>query len=627
MNFQDNRSGGSRGFIASSVVIFFFVLLALGVFRLQILNGAKYSQKSLSNSIRTLSVPPVRGLILDKNHNILVDNNAAFSVTITPKVFPDSLYTSLSKMLHTDVEQMHKIANLNFGYRSLPVARDVATKTLIQLEENRLQFPGVQSLLEPKRNYHPGVNSPHIFGSLGEVTPQEEKRNPDLDPGDIVGKSGLEKWYDADLRGAKGLSYIRVDASGRKLGVFDPVHDVSPVHGKDLYLAMDYAHQQFAESLMVNNRGALVALDPQTGGILAMVSKPDFDPRILTGKITSKLWDKLVSDPGHPLYNRAIQSVYPPASTYKIVAAVAALQEGLIDPSWTINCPGYFRIGRKIVHCWKKNGHGKVNLYDAIRGSCNVYFYRLGLRIGLDFWEKYSRLFGFGALTGIDLPNESSGLVPSKRFYDSQYGVNGWTRGNLANLAIGQGELLVTPLQLAQFAMILANKGTYFTPHFVDYEYDYASGDTIKIISEPKHIKNVSEATFDAVREGMRRVVDGGTGWLGKVSGIEMAGKTGSAQNPHGKSHAWFMTFAPLDTPRIAIGVVVENGGGGGAVAAPIARKFMEKFFFGHMFPRKFIKKEVPQEDIAIDSLIAPLNIDRLNPIKITIDPTRYNNR
>lgn len=627
MSYQNNISSASRRIMASVIVIIFFLILGLSFFRLQILEKDKYIQKSLSNSIRARSVSPVRGLIIDRQGRILVDNSAAFSVAIIPRVFPDSLYAPLARLLQTDETQMHRRARRHFGYRPIPVARDVNKKTLIQLEENRLKYPGVQSLLEPKRSYHAGVLSPHIFGSLGEVSLNEEKKNPDFDPGDIVGKSGLEKWYDKDLRGKKGVSYVRVDASGRELGRFDATRDVPPVHGRDLHLVMDYSQQQFAESLMVNTRGAMVALDPRTGGILAMVSKPDFDPRLITGKISSEVWNSLLNDPGHPLYNRAIQSVYPPGSTYKIVAALAALQEGLITPAWSANCPGYFKIGRKTIHCWNKAGHGTVNLYDAIRGSCNVYFYKLGLKIGLDFWEKYSRLFGFGALTGIDLPNESKGLVPSKAFFDRRYGIHGWTRGNLANLAIGQGELLVTPLQLAQFAMILANKGAYYKPHLVDYMYDYATKDTIRVKSAAQKVPNISGINFDAVREGMRRVVDGGTGWLGKVPGIEMAGKTGSAQNPHGKSHAWFMTFAPLDTPRIAIAVIVENGGGGGAVAAPIARKFMEKYFFGHLIPRRIIKKEVPQEDIAIDSLIAPLDINRISPIKITIDPTRGNNR
>ena len=627
MNSQTQDIGGGRRILIILFVSILFIILAFSFFRLQVLNKDKYVQKSLDNSIRAQSKSPVRGLILDNKGRILVDNTAAFSVAITPKVFPDSLYEPLANMLNMDTDRMHSLANRHFGFRPVPIARDVDTKILIRLEENRLQYPGVQSVLEPKRYYRPGVGSPHIFGSLGEVTLKEEKVNPNFDPGDIVGKSGLEKAYDSDLRGKKGLTYFRVDASGRELGLFDPEQDVPPVHGEDLHLIMDYAMQQFAESLMVDMRGALVALDPSTGGVLAMVSKPDFDPGILSGKISSELWNKLINDPARPLYNRAIQSVYPPGSTYKIVAALAALQDGLITPNWQSNCPGYFKIGRKTIHCWKKNGHGTVNLYEAIRGSCNVYFYKLGLKIGLDSWSKYSRLFRFGSLTGIDLPNESAGLVPSKAFFDKRYGLHGWTRGNLANLAIGQGELLVTPLQLAQFAMILANKGTYYTPHFVDYKYDYATGDTIRVISKPEQVQTISPDNFDAVREGMRRVVDGGTGWLGKVPGIEMAGKTGSSQNPHGKSHAWFMTFAPLDTPRVAIAVIVENGGGGGAVAAPIARKFMEKFFYGHIIPRKVIKKEIPQEDVAIDSLIAPIDINSISPIKITIDPTRDNHR
>jgi penicillin-binding protein 2 len=457
--------------------------------------------------------------------------------------------------------------------------------------------------------------SPHIFGTIGEISKTEQGMSNDYDLGDIIGKNGLEKKYESDLRGIKGTSYLRVDAAGKELGQYDQDQDQLPVHGSDLYLFLDYRLQQFAESLFVDQRGSLVALDVRNGAVLALVSKPDYDPRLLAGKIDQDIWFQLMSDQSHPLYSRAIQNGYPPGSTYKIVAAMAALQEGIITPKWKAHCPGHFRIGRKTIHCWNTKGHGTVALMDAIKGSCNVYFYQLGLKIGLDIWSKYSKMLAFGSVTGIDLPNENAGLVPTTDYMNKIYGINGWTKGNLANLAIGQGELLVTPLQLAQFVMILANKGVYHAPHLVNYYFDYSTQSEVTFPTNTKYINGISDEVYGIVREGMRQVCDGGTGWLGKVPGMETAGKTGTAQNPHGDTHAWFMGFAPYEHPEIAISVVVENAGGGGAIAAPLARKFMEMHFFGRLIPRPVIKQDTTA--VPVDSMITPIIIEDINPIDI----------
>lgn len=612
MRELDKRSSEQRRILAIAVVLLFFSILIYGFIRLQVNKKDFYTQKSMDNSVRKISTLPVRGLIKDNKGRILVDNHAAFAISVIPKVVGDSTLEKISTLLEIDLATIKENIEKEYGFRPVKIARDLDYKDIITLEENRLEYPGVYIALEPKRYYHEGVYSPHIFGSLGEVTAEEEKASSIYEQGDIVGKTALEKYYDVDLRGSKGAEYIRVDASGRDLGEFNPELNVEPIHGNDLNLYLDYSMQQFAESLMVDHRGSLVALDTRNGGVIALVSKPDYDPRYLTGKINPNLWNELLADESHPLYSRSIQSVYPPGSTYKIVAAIAALQENIVTPSWKVTCPGYFRLGRKIIHCWKSGGHGTVDMYDAIKGSCNVYFYTLGLKIGLDVWSKYSKMFAFGRKTGIDLPNESKGLVPTEEFFNSRYGKNGWTKGNLANLAIGQGELLVTPLQLAQFVMIVANKGVYYKPHLLKYSYDYSANEEIYLPSDPQYVKGISDETYDIVREGMRQVMDGGTGWYGKVPGIEMAGKTGTAQNPHGDSHAWFMAFAPYDQPEIAISVIVENGGGGGAVAAPLARKFLEKYFFGKMLPRPVIKKAQP-----VDSVIAPINIENFGPIEI----------
>lgn len=605
-----------RKFILIAAILIAFCILFYGFLRLQIFEKEVYVQKSLDNSIRKIQQYPVRGMIKDRDGEILVDNRPSFSAAVIPRVVDSESIAYLVNLLDLDLDEVQAKMLKNYGFRPVIVARDITPAQIAYIEEMSLSLPGVLTLVEPKRFYPKDVFSPHIFGTVGEVTNLEERIYPHLESGDFVGKTGLEYAYDLNLRGMKGTKFVRVDASGRELGLYNPQQDVSPVHGNDLYLYLDYDLQQFAESLFVEQRGALVAIDVRNGGILALVSKPDYDPRLLTGKIDPDIWRSLQSDESHPLYSRAIQSMYPPGSTYKIVAAIAALQEGIITPQWENYCPGFFKLGRKTIYCWNHEGHGSLDLNGAIKNSCNVYFYKLGLKIGLDIWSKYSKMLRFGYKTGIDLPNESRGLVPTFEYYNRIFGENGWTRGNLANLAIGQGELLVTPLQLAQFAMILANRGVYHTPHLVDHIYNYAKRSTTDFPLETHYVTGVSNEVYDFVREGMRQVVDGGTGWLGKVPGIEMAGKTGSAQNPHGDTHAWFMAFAPYEIPEVAVAVIAENAGGGGAVAAPMARKFLEMYFYNRLIPRYVAKKDTV-EAAESDSLVIPFNIQAPDPIEI----------
>ncbi|HES59981.1 MAG TPA: penicillin-binding protein 2, partial [Caldithrix sp.] len=577
------------------ITLFIFIFLLTGFMRLQVMNQEQYVQKSMDNSIRKMQIYPVRGLILDSENNILVDNRSSFSIAVIPKVVNTEKLKELCEFLQVDYKEVLDKIKKQYGFRPVIIARDVTNQTLIAIEEQRQDLPGVVTIVTSKRYYPQNVNSPHIFGTIGEINPVERIMNPEYDQGEMIGKSGLEKKYEKELRGSKGSQFFIVDASGRELGDYDSYQDIPPVHGSDHYLKMNYRHQQVAESLMTKNRGALVAIDVRDGGILAFVSKPDYDPRLLTGKIEEDVWNQLQNDESRPLFSRAIQSGYPPGSTYKIVAAIAALQENIITPKWKAFCPGYFKLGRKTINCWNAKGHGSLDLYGAIKNSCNVYFFQLGLEIGLDAWSKYSKLFKFGSPTGIDLPNENSGLVPTEEYFNRVFGEGGWTKGNLANLAIGQGELLTTPIQLAQFAMILANKGVYYKPHLVDQIYDYSTRKITKFPIQTEYIHGISDDVYNIVREAMRMVCDGGTGWLGKVPNIETAGKTGSAQNPHGQTHAWFIGFAPFEKPEIAIAVIVENGGGGGAIAAPMARKFMETYFYGKLIPRPVVKADTTE--------------------------------
>ncbi len=606
-----------RKTLATIIVSFLFIILFYGFFQIQVSGADKYYEISFNNSIRQLTQYPPRGAIRDVNGQVLVDNRPSFFISVIPRTISGKTIQLLAKIIDEEPDFIRDKIRGRHTFRPVVIKNDLSYSTVVRLEESRLDLPGVLLEVEGKRFYPPQVSSPHLFGYVGEVTQEEAEKRRDFESGEMVGKSGLEYAYDASLRGIKGMQFVQVDAEGRDLGLLGLDRNIEAKVGMDLYLTMDYKFQQYAESLMVDKRGAIVALDTRSGGVLAFVSKPDYDPRIMTGKISSEVWTELQSDTSHPLYNRVIQSRYPPGSTYKLVAAIAALQEGIITPRWKAYCPGYFRLGRKTIHCWNESGHGEIDLLQAIKGSCNVYFYQLGLKIGLETWSKYSKQFFFGQPTGIDLPNESSGLVPTVEYFNRVYGEGGWTKGNLANLAIGQGELLTTALQMAQFAMIMANKGVVHSPHLAAYLYDKTIEKEIHFPVKTNYVQGISSDVYDIIRKGMRMVVDGGTGWRAAVPRIEVAGKTGTSQNPHGDPHAWFIGFAPYENPVIAIAVIIENGGGGGAFAAPLAELFMEKYFYGRILPRAVIKKDTTMTDTL--RTIIELDVTNVPRLEVTL--------
>ena len=615
MNELSRQQRKTREIVFSTSVIILFVILYIGFFRIQVSGREKYYQISLDNSVRQLVQYPIRGTIRDVNGRILVDDRPSFFVSVIPRQLTKKNIETLANIISEKPETIREKIKGRLTYRPVIIKKDLEYAVIAELEERRLDLPGVLVEVESKRFYPNGVYSPHIFGYVGEVDKNQAEENSDLEAGELIGKKGLEKEYDTSLRGTKGVYFTGVDAEGRDLGIINPDRNIEAISGMDLYLTLDYSFQQFAESLMVDKRGAIVALDPRNGKVITFVSKPDYDPRLLSGRIPEEVWAKLQGDTAHPLYSRGIQSVYPPGSAYKIVAAIAALQEGIITPDWTAYCPGYYKLGRKTIHCWNAKGHGNINLKEAIINSCNVFFYQLGLKIGIETWAKYSKLLLFGEPTAIDLPDESRGLVPTFDYYIKKYGPNGWTKGNLANLAIGQGELLTTPLQMAQLAMFIANKGVVHRPHIANYLYDKNSDERLAFPTETSYIQGISDDVYELIRDAMRQVVARGTGRGGAVPGIAVAGKTGTAQNPHGKDHAWFIAFAPYEYPLIAIAVIVENGGGGGAIAAPIARKCLEKFFYGRILPRATVRKDTTSVDTL--QTLPPIDLDAIDRLRI----------
>ncbi|UCE04712.1 MAG: penicillin-binding protein 2, partial [bacterium] len=440
-----------RQFLYSILVIFLFLILIARFFYLQIYKRAQYFKVSEKNRIREVVIEPTRGLILDRNGEIIVDNHPSYSVYVIPFEVKkaDSVLALAGQILNMKSTEIRNIIQRERTSIFTPVKlkRQIDFETLSQIEEQRLDLPGIIYQIEPRRYYPSGVRAPHVFGYLGEIN-KEELTQPKFKGfrlGDIIGKKGLEKFYEKELRGLRGYQYIEVDAFGREIRKLKDKPEVLPLPGKNLHLTLDAELQRLLEARMDTLRGGAVVVDCTNGEVLALVSKPDYDLDIFTRPISSEIWKELVNDPDKPLYDRMVQSLYPPGSTYKIVLAAAALELRIITPDWTAFCPGYTWLGRRRYDCWNLAGHGELDLLGAIEQSCNVYFYKLGLKVGLDNWAQFSRLFLFDKPTGIDLIDEKSGLIPDRDYLDQQFGMDRWSKGMMLNLSIGQGDLLVTP--------------------------------------------------------------------------------------------------------------------------------------------------------------------------------------
>ncbi len=572
----------TRATILRAALGVMFLALVVRLYQLQMLYHTQLGKQSEENSVRSVIQEPIRGYMYDRNGSLVVDVGPSYAVTVTPVSFDPANLDKLASLLQMDKKEItEKIAKGRAYSRFNPtrIKRDVDFTTLSAIEEVLYAMPGVDYQVESKRSYTMPMRATHLLGYVKEITDAQLSKTSEVyQPGDLVGSSGLEASYEVRLRGEKGYEFLSVNAQGQFLGSYDGgKHDIRSKEGYDLLLHLDAPTQMLAESLMANQRGALVALDPSNGGILAMVSKPDFDPSIFSGVTPPELWQRLNYDTTKPLFNRATMTRYPPGSTFKMVIAAAALQDGVIDENFRVNCTGAFRFGRR----WFKDlhVHGSTNVVESIQRSCNVFYYQLVLKIGLERFAKYSRMFGFGQPTGIDINEETAGLIPDTEHYDRVYGAGKWTQGYVVNLGIGQGEIGVSPLQMARYAAALANGGMLYQPHAVAAvrnkrtraveEREYASQAT-----------GIEPWVMELLREGMRRVVQepGGTGGLARVWGIQSAGKTGTAENPHGDDHAWYVGFAPFDDPKIAVAVMIENAGYGGSKAAPIAGAVMRQY-------------------------------------------------
>lgn len=597
-----------RKYIIGGFLLVIALIYAYRLFDLQ-LNDERYKKRADSNAFLEKTVYPSRGLIYDRNGELVVYNQPAYDVMLIPRDVQPFDTLDFCRTIHITPEQLRqrfadmRDPHLNPGYSSYTPQRlitQLSSQDYGRLQEKLYRFPGffIQKRILRQYNFASAAN---VLGNLREVSQADIDADDYYSPGDYTGDLGVERSYEPYLRGVKGVEVLMRDAHGRIQGRYEGgAHDVEPVSGRDLTLSIDMRLQQYAESLMAGKRGAVVAIEPATGEILCLVTSPGYDPRLLVGRKRGENYRALTQDPALPLFDRALGGAYPPGSTFKPTQGLIFLQEGIITTSTTYPCAhGYINGGLR-VGC---HSHGSpLPLKPALQTSCNAYFC-WGFKNMIDrrskygtpadafeVWKKHLVSMGYGYKLGVDLPHESRGFLPNAQFYNNYYGEGHWSANTVISVAIGQGEILATPLQIANLAATIANRGWFVTPHAVK-----AIQDTIM----PPELLERRRPTidlhwYDDVAEGMRMAVTGGTCRRAAIPGIDVAGKTGTAQNPHGKDHSAFMGFAPYNDPKIAVAVYVENGGFGAVFGVPIGSLVMEKYLTDTIAPsRKYMEDQM----------------------------------
>jgi penicillin-binding protein 2 len=577
-----NGNSSERILVSGYIIVAIFFILAVRLWQLQILEGDEYRKISEENRLRIVRVAAPRGIIYDRNGIPLVRNAPYYYVSINSRNVKNLDLPALSKLLSMDIDSLvEKISGRSQQnlYEPIRLKEGLSLKEVARIEARRSDFPGLGIDVDVSRDYLFGSTGAHLIGYLGKPN-RFQYNNPDFRdvPSDaFIGQWGVEKLYDRELRGTAGERVIEVDALGRELRLLS---EKPPVRGEDIKLAMDINLQKRAEEAFGEKTGALVAIKPDTGEILALVSRPSFDPNLFARGIKYKEWKELAEDRKLPMLNRALQSQYPPGSTFKIITAIAALEEGVADTNTKVTCDGSISYGRWRFGCWLKKGHGSLSLHRALVESCDVYFYEMGKRLGIDRLAAYARMFGLGKESGLHLVKERRGLIPDTN-WKLQKRNQPWYLGETFNAAIGQGYVAATPFQMAEITSIVANGGYVYKPSLLALENK----------PQPLEKLNLKQETLEAVKKGLFGVVNenGGTGWSARSSVTSICGKTGTAQvigarRDHGhipekyRDHAWFVAFAPYEAPKIALSVLVEHGGHGGEAAGPIVRKTIEAY-------------------------------------------------
>lgn len=569
--------------IAMYCIALFFLVLVFRLWDLQLLKGGEYRKIDEHNRLRVLDIPAPRGIIYDRNGRALVKNVPSFDVSVIKEYLPEDNETlsALSELvgLKTDIIKSRLKKATNVPFKPVTLRQDVSFDLVARVEANKIDFPGLQIDVVSGREYIYGYSASHVLGYLGRIS-QRQLDTPeyrDVPKESFVGRFGVEKIYDRTLMGSSGKKIIEVNATGNIVKV---ARIQRPVKGRDITLTIDIDLQVEAERSLENSAGSVVALKADTGEVLALASAPSFDPNVFVRGIGHKDWNRLINDPRKPLLNRAIQSRYPPGSTFKIISALAALEEGVVNIHTKHHCSGSIYLGREFK-CWKSGGHGDVDLFDAIVQSCDVYFYEIAKNLDIDVLAKYAGFFGIGKETGIGLDGEVSGINPTSQ-WKMKVKNERWFTGETLNTIIGQGYLAATPIQMARLTAAAVNGGKLYRPYLVkDNERE----------TEPEGVIMINPENSRFVINALQGVVEAkhGTGSPARSKMVSIGGKTGTAQVVGGdpvegdvkykhRDHAWFVSFAPVENPEIAVAVFVEHGGHGGSAAAPIAKRIIEAY-------------------------------------------------
>jgi penicillin-binding protein 2 len=566
-------------------------LLAFRLWHLQIMEGPYYRSLSENNRTRSVLLEPARGLVYDRNGVLLANNVPSFSLYVTLEDVKDreALIDRLVGLVGMDESALRRKLSARES-KLLPrkLKEGLTLREAAIIESHRLELPGVMIQAESQRNYPNGQAAAHLIGYVGEVSADqlETEEYEELHQGSIVGQYGVEKVYDRFLRGRAGQKVIEADALGHEKRT---VQVEKPQAGDDLYLTIDLRLQKLAEDLLGEEAGAIVALDPTNGEVLALASRPAFDPNVLSRELTAKQWEEIAQNEGHPLTNRATQGQYPPGSTFKIVMAAAALETATVEPDTKIRCNGGFQFGRRLYKDWREGGHGYMDVAEAIVDSCDVFFYTVGQRMGIDTIASFAERFGLGRETGIDLPSEREGIVPSTAWKEKARGES-WLPGETISASIGQGYVIVTPMQMAHLIAAVANNGLSFRPQLARAIMGRASGQWQELRPVPDGRLELKAETLALIHEALEGVVTEGTATRARSALVAIAGKTGTAQTVALRSapekdlpkklrdHAWFVSYAPAAAPRIAVAVLVEHMGHGGSAAAPLAKHMIEAY-------------------------------------------------
>ena len=572
------------------VVLLIVALLVVRLWQLQVRDGAYYRSLSQDNRTRSVLLHPVRGFIYDRNGVLLANNVPSFNLYVQLDDVPDreALVGKLVELLSLDGSELRHKIQAQGGTTPVRLKRGISLKEAAIVESHRLDLPGVVIRPEFQRNNPQGPYAAHVLGYVGGASEEQLAREEfrALPPGSIIGQYGVERIYERTLRGRAGRKLVEVDALGHEKRMLSVA---KPQVGNDVHLTIDFRLQKLAEDLLGEEAGAIVALDPQTGELLVLASRPGFDPNALSRGLRLQAWNTILQDARHPLTNRAIQGQYPPGSTFKIIMATAALETNAIDLTETLHCGGRFRLGNRTFRDWKQYGHGAVDLHHAIADSCDVYFYRLGRRMGIETIAAYAKQFGLGARTGVDLPAEETGLVPSPEWKRRTRG-EPWYPGETVSVSIGQGFVTVTPLQMAKVIAMIGNNGIPVQPHVVRGVRE-REGEWIEKWT-PAQVPSLAllPRQLEAIQAALAAVVTEGTAREARSSMVRIAGKTGTAQvvslrpEPEEETpkrfrdHAWFVAYAPFERPRVAVAVLLEHMGHGGSAAAPLAKELIETY-------------------------------------------------